>query len=299
MLKTPTVFLLSLIFVSSSCFAQTIRIYDDAVYVLRWEEIKYIQDKDLIVHAKIPIRVSSLILDKSNNFTIDFYPTEPGQTKDVEYFKVRIFKDCTQVDIRYLMEPVINCDKELIENKDFFVKEKENYIWSETREITVMLSKIKHWKNYNLLIEYKLPDFVKKKGHIYYFSYDKYCQDHEKNKNNCPSSEGIDVQEATIILNENALWSNYPENGKAHYLLNEYPILNLYGYGPSYSQSPIEYIDTEETEKWIPFKWAFFGAIIAFVLEKIGGTLWVCIKPHLKRKKKSVLLKIYKKLRKT
>lgn len=263
MIRKALVFAVILLFIlPNSVLANTIVLYQERGSVSDWDEHRYVVEDDLVVHSHISLGLSHVFYNYSNNYTFQFTPFEPRYIEEPSFYSVRIFREC-QVSLQNFQEPHINCEdgEELKEDIDFQDIETNQYNWSQkAHKIRIFQNEsFRKWTYYDILVTYRLEDFVKKKGSDYYFSLEKRCNDYGWQR--CP--QGNPVRETVFFVNPDIELTHYPDYAEKLYFLNEIEYLWIEG---QYQNGEIRFIDVTETEKWIPFKWAMLGAFAGYVI---------------------------------
>lgn len=262
-------------------FASTITIEQDWGWIQDWNEHKYVVEDDLYVNSHISLSLSKVFYNYSNNYTFEFHPGEPDYGEEPQDYSIRVFRDCRDVSLQKFFPVYINCTEkgeELKEGIDFQDILGQKTWTSRVHEIRIFQNEsFKEWVDYDILISYKLENFVQKKGSYRYFRLSRYCRNHgdiSKGLSGCP--QGNPIRGNVIFDDSDFRFEGEPECGKKDYFLDgkrEY----LWTEGV-YRACEIGFIDVGETETLIPFKWALFGAVVGSLLSVFINQVFIQLK---------------------
>ncbi len=237
--------------------ANYVHVDQEHTYLRQWEEHRYIEGKDFLVISHLTYDVHLPSLENVSYLSFIFDPFEPGNLHELQYFNVTVYEDCQQVSLQYKSLPIINCRNQT--PKEVSVIREDRQYWVDTRNISIRLPDQKeNWNTYDILIEYRIPDFIKQKFDVYYYYSDKACLNSRTENNVCPAV----IQEDTIIDNKNALVDRYPDSATVSELLDGSPLIYYSLEGDKLSRFRIEYSDTSQTGLWNPLVWLVAGILL-------------------------------------
>ncbi len=290
-MKKIILFLLAISFVlllSSPVSASRIELSRDWGWITMWSEHNYITKEDLVVNVHLRLSLSKDFYKYSDNYTFQFSPWEPEYVKKPAYFDMRIFKGCEQVDLRVFDLPYIKCEQgmELSNGSGFKDALVTLYNWEQkAHDITIFQNdSAKRWVNYDILISYKLDNFVENKDSKYFFSLKNTCLNSGNQKDKCPEKSSI--WETVFLVNPDFEFQEFPEWAKKKIKRSGIEYINVKG-TEGYD---VKFSDTKETGFWIPLKWIFVGFILGLIPSLILYTIrnWKNIKKACKRKIKQI-----------
>jgi hypothetical protein len=223
-----------------------------------WRENKYIWGDDLSVDIHLKLSLSKIFYNFSNNYTFEFYLSEPSYTGEPVDYNITVYRECGQISL-LPFQTLIGCENNYTNFTDKYNPIEKAHI------ITIFQERsIREWTDYDILISYKLPNFVKRKGKWYYYSrwyYLRFFKDCDSYGTQYKCPRGNTVIETIYLTNPDYLLEKYPDFAQID-MLKEIRTIELEGLHDKYE---IWFINVKETEFWTPLKWVLLGFILGLI----------------------------------